>query len=737
MCAAMRRAALIVLALIVVAHPAWGIVPTTCVTANPSDGYVQGFSSSYATSNTTATSETDTAAFLAAGTNRFGVYQVNRGYISFPDLHLPSDAILTTASLTVTPAQAAPTDGTLAVYDLAWTEPLSVGNMQANFTALRTAPFDANLATPGGWSVGIPVTATLSNLPWITTHATHVQYGLQTVEDAAGTGLGLFTEFVFYAQQGGYPAQLCVSYLPATPTITPSPVPTRTVAPGSTPTRTPRGVVQMLIGVRQPTFTPTPLPGTPTRTPTLLPTWTITPTRLASSTPTISNTPTISPTPTDTPTVTQTATFTLLASRTPTRTPTPTFTPSPTAATPTFTVTLTPNPTNTGTPPTATPRGILQLFQGFAFDTPTTTPTPTDTHVAGTDTPTNTPTETPTPTVTGTVPTGDCCTIHSSGGCNIADCNACVCGLVGDSYCCDTTWDALCRDDAFNYCATACGCAAATITPTNTPTPIQPTPTPPVAVTATFCSTSSTDVSSIAATDASYPPVTPGPLTAGITVTRSLVGGNFTVQVALARIDTSAIGAQTVLSADLVFPPALSDGSVDGRSLAGEWINSATYWPLSASAYTSSSFATAFSVPIASLVSPVDIPLDPTQINTTGFTALRFTVSGVQPTGSNFASLWNGRDSPGVCLVLSVIAPTPTPQPTHTPCCGQPTPTFTPTPASMCVPFTPTPGGPLTPTPTPTPLVCCECPTSDCVEPLRDRSCPTPCVPVLNGICPP
>ena len=115
-----------------------------------------------------------------------------------------------------------------------------------------------------------------------------------------------------------------------------------------------------------------PLPPTPTQTPSITPTRTVTPT----------NTPSVTPTNTPTNTPTQTPTNTLTPTPTNTLTPTPTNTVTPTQ---TNTVTPTQTPTNTVTP-SITPS-----------ITPTRTVTPT---VTPTKTPTNTPTNTPTPTQT-------------------------------------------------------------------------------------------------------------------------------------------------------------------------------------------------------------------------------------------------------------------------------------------------------------------------------------------------
>lgn len=74
---------------------------------------------------------------------------------------------------------------------------------------------------------------------------------------------------------------------------------------------------------------------------------------------------------------------------------------------------------------------------------------------------------TPSPTPT---PGGDCCTSHDGTGCDVAACQACVCGR--DATCCNNIWDATCVAEASTDCLADCPCTAP---PTETP---APTPTP-------------------------------------------------------------------------------------------------------------------------------------------------------------------------------------------------------------------------------------------------------------------
>ena len=88
---------------------------------------------------------------------------------------------------------------------------------------------------------------------------------------------------------------------------------------------------------------------------------------------------------------------------------------------------------------------------------------------APTQTPTTTPSSAPTSTPTGPPPTatstgaptatpgGDCCTAHGGPGCDVVECQSCVCGA--DSFCCAILWDDRCLVDAVNTCASGCSCA--------------------------------------------------------------------------------------------------------------------------------------------------------------------------------------------------------------------------------------------------------------------------------------
>ena len=179
-----------------------------------------------------------------------------------------------------------------------------------------------------------------------------------------------------------------------------------------TPTRTPTPLPTVtIVATGSPIVTPTPVPSatrsaTPTKTPTATRTKTATPTKTPTQTPartpTETKTRTATPTKTPTPTATRTATPTRTPTATKTATRTPTRTPTPTATrtvTPTRTATRTPTPT-----PTVTrTRTASPTRTSTATPTPTRTATRTRTptpSLTPTITRTGTPTRTPTPTAT-------------------------------------------------------------------------------------------------------------------------------------------------------------------------------------------------------------------------------------------------------------------------------------------------------------------------------------------------
>lgn len=73
----------------------------------------------------------------------------------------------------------------------------------------------------------------------------------------------------------------------------------------------------------------------------------------------------------------------------------------------------------------------------------------------------------PTPT-----PGGDCCAFHLGPGCDLPDCEACVCEDAEQPFCCAVLgmWDGICAQEAAgDLCASACLCGEPTPLPTPTP----------------------------------------------------------------------------------------------------------------------------------------------------------------------------------------------------------------------------------------------------------------------------
>jgi len=210
------------------------------------------------------------------------------------------------------------------------------------------------------------------------------------------------------------------SYVPSSPTPTPSntatPTPTVSVTPSVsiTPTSTPAAtetvtptpsVTSSITPTNTPSVTVSDTPGvsqTPTPTVSVTQTETSTPTPTSTITPTVTNSQTPGSTQTPTPTVTQTPTLTSTVTQTVTVTPSISDTPSVTPTnTPSVSVSNTPGVSQTATP-TVTPT-ISET--STPTPTPTSSVTPSVSNTPGstqTPTPTNTSTPTSSPTVTNT-----------------------------------------------------------------------------------------------------------------------------------------------------------------------------------------------------------------------------------------------------------------------------------------------------------------------------------------------
>lgn len=144
-----------------------------------------------------------------------------------------------------------------------------------------------------------------------------------------------------------------------------------------------------------------------------------------------------------------------------------------------------------------------------------------------------------------------------------------------------------------------------------------------------------------------YPPNTADSVAAAgsqLFVDRSFAVSSYSVAVALIRWDTSVIPVGAVIvGASLRVRIGNLRLSADARSLVGEWYP-ATNWPIDASDYTDVPSNTALAgVPISGIAADTsyDWPLvdAATNINRSGYTAIRLHISGGVPSGSNYVSV--------------------------------------------------------------------------------------------------
>lgn len=170
-------------------------------------------------------------------------------------------------------------------------------------------------------------------------------------------------------------------------------------------------------------------------------------------------------------------------------------------------------------------------------------------------------------------------------------------------------------------------------------------------------------------------------------------GTVYYVEVGLLRWDTSVLADATVSSASLdvcVYQNSSSDA--DARSLNCEWYNAA--WGPGIADYTTGSTSTALSVALSSLnqatppctVNTLALTAPAANIQTSGTTALRCTISGGQPTGFNDLPLVGAEDlshAPHLNVTFDSFTPTAGGGPTLT---RTSTPTFTPTPTNTGTP---------------------------------------------------
>lgn len=59
-------------------------------------------------------------------------------------------------------------------------------------------------------------------------------------------------------------------------------------------------------------------------------------------------------------------------------------------------------------------------------------------------------------TVDETLDSGNCCFSHPTTGCDDPNVTDCVCNTVGDTFCCNNSWDGICVSEAINQCNAVC-----------------------------------------------------------------------------------------------------------------------------------------------------------------------------------------------------------------------------------------------------------------------------------------
>ena len=135
-------------------------------------------------------------------------------------------------------------------------------------------------------------------------------------------------------------------------------------------------------------------------------------------------------------------------------------------------------------------------------------------------------------------------------------------------------------------------------------------------------------------------------------VIRAFSNPAFTVSVALVRFDTSTLpdNANVNSAAFVVFPTqVVSEAPV--RSFQGEWY-SANNWPIDAGDWTLAPASTAFSAPLNTITPNASNSIalsNLSNVNVTGSTGLRLSISGGQPSGPSqmvFAGRDNGAQVP-------------------------------------------------------------------------------------------
>lgn len=151
--------------------------------------------------------------------------------------------------------------------------------------------------------------------------------------------------------------------------------------------------------------------------------------------------------------------------------------------------------------------------------------------------------------------------------------------------------------------------------------------------------------------------------TSGATaVARSFVSPNYLVRVSMMRWDTATLPVGATITAATLRIYLTLLANTDGRSLVAEWYASSN-WPIDLSDFTGTAPTTpAASLSLSSVTASALNDLvftDLSGINPTGYTGVRFHISGADPTGANTTSvaLWDSVLDPAPELLITYTGP--------------------------------------------------------------------------------
>ncbi|MDP3027213.1 MAG: hypothetical protein Q8N63_05875, partial [Nanoarchaeota archaeon] len=149
--------------------------PLSSVTGETSDGYIYGGSTTYSTARSTSNSLSTSSLYPAIGQelsnsgspDYIDNYYVYRLYLDFNTSSIPDNAVVTDVKLSLNVSvDSSITDFNVSIYDFNWTEPIAIGNQEANYDAVG-AVFDALWRNTTGISIGNRYNSSSLNNSWI------------------------------------------------------------------------------------------------------------------------------------------------------------------------------------------------------------------------------------------------------------------------------------------------------------------------------------------------------------------------------------------------------------------------------------------------------------------------------------------------------------------------------------------------------------------------------------------